>query len=87
VVDFNNRILVNGVQFGEINDFSIPGDYDGDGKNDLAVFRSTNGVFYYRSSINNLQYGFAYGMMGDVPTNRVIVDSPRPAGTLTTETY
>ncbi|MDQ3063949.1 MAG: hypothetical protein M3R14_13980 [Acidobacteriota bacterium] len=43
-------------------DLSAPGDYDGDGKTDVSVWRETNGTFYVLKSTDNallvMQLGF-----------------------------
>ena len=55
----------NGVAFGLGTDKIAPADYDGDGKNDLAIFRS--GVWYGLRSGDSSVFGVAYGAATDVP--------------------
>jgi hypothetical protein len=50
------------VQWGLNGDIPVPGDYDGDGRTDLAVWRPSTGVWYIRGSAP-----FGWGMNGDVP--------------------
>ena len=40
------------IQFGLDGDRPVRGDYDGDGKNDLAVFRPSTGTWWIRRSLN-----------------------------------
>ena len=37
-------------QWGDVLDRAVPGDYDGDGRTDLAVYRPSNGVWFVNSS-------------------------------------
>jgi hypothetical protein len=38
------------IQWGLPDDVSVPGDYDGDGKSDLAVYRPPTGLWYLLKS-------------------------------------
>jgi len=52
--------------FGTNGDIPVPGDYDGDGRNDAAVFRpSTSTWFAQRSTGGTLIQQF--GIAGDIP--------------------
>jgi Zn-dependent metalloprotease len=61
-------------QWGSFYDQPVPGDYDGDGRTELAVFRPSEGNWYVlmSSTINSvLPFGasvvYNYGQNGDVP--------------------
>jgi spore coat protein A, manganese oxidase len=53
-----------GAQFGAEGDIPAPGDYDGDGKADLVVFR--NGTWYLLMTQAGFA-GFNFGLTGDKP--------------------
>lgn len=51
------------MQFGQNGDKPVPGDYDGDGKQDLSVFRG--GIWYRINSSNGAFYGESFGIDTD----------------------
>ncbi len=53
------------VQFGLVDDVPLAGDFDGDGRFDLAVWRS--GVFWFRRSSDAEIASTSRGQAGDVP--------------------
>jgi hypothetical protein len=58
-----------GATFGQNGDKPVAGDYDKDGKTDIAIWRPSNGnYFVLRSSANFSNfYAFPFGANGDIP--------------------
>jgi len=58
-------------QFGLVgDDIFTPGDYDGDGRTDIAVFRNSTGTFFVQRSSDNTVVSFRFGLPGDEPVAR-----------------
>ena len=55
------------IYFGNSTDFTVQGDYDGDGKTDIAVWRRGNGTFYVRRSGDGGFQWQQWGQQGDYP--------------------
>ena len=49
------------------DDFTAQGDYDGDNKTDIAVWRQSTGTFWVLSSLTSEFYGVNWGAAGDIP--------------------
>ncbi len=62
----NSRWYINGIagstQWGKSGDVVVPGDYNGDGSTDIAVFRPSNGNWY----INGIAGSTPWGKNGDI---------------------
>jgi hypothetical protein len=52
---------------GSLGDIPTPGDFDGDGFSDRAVFRNSTGYWYIRRSSDLTWFQFPFGATGDKP--------------------
>jgi hypothetical protein len=60
-------IFVFGVAGGGSPDVALRGNYDGDDKADIAVYRPSTGQWFWRSSLNGSIGAQQWGSVGDVP--------------------
>ncbi|MET0753707.1 MAG: VCBS repeat-containing protein, partial [Pyrinomonadaceae bacterium] len=54
-------------RFGAGTDKPVQGDYTGDGKTDIAVFRPSTGEWFIQRSEDNSFFSFTFGAAGDIP--------------------
>jgi len=60
------------VPFGAAGDVAAPGDFDGDGRFDTAVFRPSNSNWYINRSTAG-QFVGTFGANGDKPTHSAFI--------------
>jgi hypothetical protein len=68
----SNDFFMYDSRWGIANDIPTPGDYDGDGRIDLAIFRPAEGRWYVLTQT----YAFMtqqFGVDGDIPTESAYV--------------
>jgi hypothetical protein len=73
---------------GSSGDTPVPGDYDGDGKTDMAIFRPSSGAWFILTSSTNFTTSLSYswGTNGDIPIPNVVTTAAAARNTLTVST-
>ena len=68
---FRTTRVVFSKMWGQVGDIPVPGDYDGDGKSDVAIFRPSTGTWYLVATIpNRPAASYVWGGSSDVVVPR-----------------
>jgi hypothetical protein len=67
------------IPWGISDDVPVPGDYDGDGKIDVAVWRPSTGIWHILESTNGY-YSRLFGAAGDMPVGAKTETGEQPGG-------
>ena len=59
-----------GIHWGQTADIPVPGDYDGDGRDDIGVYR--DGTWYINGSAGS-PLTYVFGLTGDLPIPKMYV--------------
>jgi hypothetical protein len=51
----------------DLNDVPVPGDYDGDGITDIAVWQPQTGIWHIIRSSDGMQVNIQWGDLKDIP--------------------
>lgn len=63
----NGNVIYTVTNYGVSSDKNVPADYDGDDKDDIAVWRASTGDWYYYASSNSTSNQHSIGQSGDIP--------------------
>lgn len=63
----NPQLNYSATQYGISGDKLVPGDYDGDKKADIAVWRPSSGIWFYLGTSSGASQATQFGQSGDVP--------------------
>ena len=69
-IDAITGALVINAAWGLPGDIAQPHDFDGDGRDDLTVFRALVGTWFVRRSSNGTLLSVPWGLSGDQPVVR-----------------
>ena len=64
---FSRQAQFGGIHWGQNGDIPVPGDYDGDGRDDIGVFRE--GTWYINGSSDSIP-PYPFGLATDIPIPR-----------------